>query len=82
MDPMGEPRQRQDRRDRLAEADDIAGATHGQELAVAPQIVWPPGQRLLAQRLFGAVEIVADDERLALAREIVQLVRRVAGAGR
>src|SRR5207248_11533850 len=69
-------------RDRLAEADDIAGATHRQELAVAPQIAWPPRQRLLAQGLFDAVEIVADDERLALAREIVQFVGRVADAGR
>src|SRR5262249_61210763 len=81
LEPLSEPRQCHDRRDRLAEADDVADATHGQKLAVAPQIAWPPRQRLLAQCLFDAVEIVANDERLALAREGVELVRPAAGAG-
>src|SRR5438128_1597099 len=42
----------------------------------------PPRQRLLAQRFFDSAEIVTHQERLALPREVVQLVRRVARAAR
>src|SRR6266566_8039675 len=69
-------------RDRLAEADDIARTTHRQEFAVAPQIAWPPRQRLLAQPFFDCLEIVAHQEWLALAGEVTKLVRRVARPGR
>ena len=35
----GQPRHRQERRDGLAEADDVAGSPHRQQLAITPQIV-------------------------------------------
>ena len=78
----GELRHRHERRHRLAEADDVLRAPHRQQLAIAPEIARPARQRLLAQGFLDAVEIVAHEQRLAGTRQIMQLVRRIALAGR
>ena len=74
-------RQRHQRRHRLAEADDVVGAPHRQQFAIAPQIRRPARQRILAQRLLHAGEIVAHQQRLAGAGEIVNFVGRITLAG-
>ena len=53
---LAELGQRQQRRHRFAEADDVGEAAHRQEFAVAPQILRALGQRILGQRLAHAGE--------------------------
>jgi hypothetical protein len=69
----------------LQQALDLIGPVgdppYRQELAIAPEIRGPLRQRVLAQRLAYAIEIVAHQERLAGAREIMHLIRRIGLAG-
>ena len=53
-----------------------------EKFAITPQIGRPAGEFFLAQRLFHAVEIVADQERFSRARQVVHLVGGVMFAGR
>ena len=69
------------RRDRLAEADDVRGIAHRQQFAVAPQIGRAVAKRRFAQRLAHAGEIVAHQQRLVRARKIMDLVGVVALTG-
>ena len=77
-EPGGNLRQRHRRGNGLAQADDVARTAHRQQLAVTPQVERPARQRVLAEARAHALEIVAHQERLAGAREIVHLVGGVA----
>src|SRR6266478_5267626 len=77
-EPGREPRQPDNRRHGLAEADNVLGAADRQELTVAPQVGRPLRQCLLAQRFGDSGKIVAHQQRLAGARQVVHLVRGVA----
>ena len=70
-----------DRRHRLAQADDVGGIAHRQQFAIAPQIGRALRQRVLGQRLSDAGEIVAHQQRLAGAGQIMDLIGLVALAG-
>jgi hypothetical protein len=74
-------RHHHDRRHRFAEADDIFGFANGQQFAIAPKVRRPVCQRLLAQRLANAREIVTHEQRLAGTRQVVNLVGLVAFSG-
>ena len=65
----------------LAEADDVLLAPHRQKFAIAPQIRRPLRQRVFAQRLFHAGEIVTHQQRLAGAGQIMDFVGRIMFAG-
>ena len=77
-----ELRQREERRHRFAEADDVLQTPHRQQLAIAPQVGRAICQRRFGQCLFHAGQIVADQQRLAGARQIMNFVGRVMLAGR
>jgi hypothetical protein len=76
-EPLAQVLQRDERRHGLAEADDVVGSAHGQQLAVAPQVRWSLAERGFGQGPSNAGEIVADEERLAGARQVVQAMRFV-----
>ena len=78
---LRELRQPNERRHRLAQADDVAHPTHRQQLAVAPEVGRALRERIPAQRAFHAIEVVAHQQRLAGAGEIVHRVRRIMLAG-
>ena len=74
---LGKPRQPDQRRHHFAKTDNVGAFPHREHLAIAPQIRRPLRQRILAQRLLHAGEVVAHQQRLAGLGEIVDLVGRI-----
>ena len=52
----------------------MSALAHRQQLAVAPHVGRPLGERVLGQRLLHAGEVVAHQQRLAGLGEVVDLV--------
>ena len=63
-EPLRQPRQADQRRHDLAEADDVACPPHGQQLAIAPQIRRARRQFFLCQRPAHAIEVIAHEQGL------------------
>jgi hypothetical protein len=64
--------QRQQRRLRLAQADDVGGAAERQQLAPAPHVGGAARQRVARHGAADGGKVVADEQRLARARGVVQ----------
>ena len=77
-----ELRQRQERRHGFAETHDVLHAPHRQQFAITPEIGRTGGELVLAHRSFHAVKIVADQERLAGPREVMDFISRMPHPGR
>jgi len=61
----------------LSETHNVARMAHGQKLTIAPQVSRTARERVLTQRLAHAFEIVAHQQRLAGAREVVHRIGRI-----